>query len=228
MNEVVAIVEGETEQDFVREVLGPDLLLRGIRIWARLPGRRRRHGGVDSWESIRGDIMRTLKESSGRYCTTMFDFNGMPHNWPGRVEAADLPWDKRGEYVEGALSEDLAKEMGGDFRRERFIPYVQVHEFEAVLFVDADKLAGVLAEICSAKSESLAEQLMTIVNKAGAPEAINDDPNSAPSKRILKLAPGYRKRSHGLIAAQRIQLATMRAACKHFDLWISRLEQLGL
>ncbi|HPO16124.1 MAG TPA: DUF4276 family protein [Candidatus Hydrogenedentes bacterium] len=227
MNEVGAIMEGETELAFVQTVLAPYFQTKGITIWARLPGRVNRQGGVQSWSVIRGDIVRTLKERSSRFCTTMFDYYAMPRDWPGRFEASELPWDKRGAYVERAIFEDLAHHMGSDFRQERFIPYVQMHEFEAILFSDVRRLGAVLTEIFGASSPEIMDQLHSIVVEAGSPEAIDDSPNSAPSKRIISLASGYKKTLHGILVAQRIQLPVICASCLNFNHWITRLEALG-
>lgn len=228
MNEAGVIVEGETELAFVRTMLAPHLHTKGITLWARLPGHIRRQGGAQSWSVIRNDIIRTLKERTGRYCTTMFDFYALPQDWPGRPEASGLSWDKRGAHMEGALLEDLLRHMGSDFRRERFIPYVQVHEFEALLFSDVHRLGSVLKEIRGSGHPGIVEQLKSILKDAGTPEAIDDSPDSAPSKRILSLISAYKKPLHGILAAQRIQLPVMRAACPNFHQWVSRLEALGV
>ena len=220
-------MEGQTEIGFVRAVVAPYLALKGVSLWARLPGHERRRGGVRPWESICGDIVRTLKERRDRYCTTMFDYYAMPRDWPGREDSSRLSWDKRGECVEKALAEDIAGRMSADSRPERFVPYVQVHEFEAVLFSDVQALNEVLSGISGSQPGLLTERLKRIVDDAGAPEAIDDCPETAPSKRLLSLAAGYKKRAHGIIAAKYIGLPVMRAACPHFDRWVTRLEALG-
>jgi len=58
------------------------------------------------------------------------------------------------------------------------------------------------------------------------PEAIDDSPQLAPSKRIEALMPLYRKPLMGP-AAQRIRLATIRKECLHFGDWLERLERLA-
>ena len=98
MNEVVAIVEGQTEQTFVRRQLAAHLVYHGITIWPVLPGKSRNQGGVKKWTVASKDIMRTLKE--GRYCTTMFDYYAMPNSWPGRSDAKSLSWRDRARHVE--------------------------------------------------------------------------------------------------------------------------------
>ena len=63
----------------------------------------------------------------------MFDFYGMPADWPGRIAASNMPLDQKGNHVEQAILDDLAAHAGENFRLELFIPYVQVHEFETDL-----------------------------------------------------------------------------------------------
>jgi len=226
MNEVVAIVEGQTEQTFVRDHLATHLGERGIAISAVLPGRVNRHGGIRQWESVRGDILRTMKQRRGRVCTTMFDFYGMPTDWPGRTRAAGMPLDQKGACAEQALLDDLAAHAGDDFRPDLFIPYVQVHEFEALLFADVAKMAETLASVCHGRQDSLRCQFQAILAEAGRAEAINDNRDTCPSRRIAGLVPAYRKVLYGPIIAGRIGLDALRAACPHFGQWLTRLESL--
>ena len=129
MNEVVAIVEGETEQTFVRDQLAAHLALRGTTIWAVLPGRQRKQGGVKKWIVAKADIVRTLREN--RYCTTMFDYYAMPDDWPGRASSRRLAWQRRAEHVQTEMLAAITAEMGQSFNSRAFLPYVQLHEFEA-------------------------------------------------------------------------------------------------
>lgn len=73
------------------------------------------------------------------------------------------------------------------------------------------------------------KQLQEMVDRDGPPEQINDNPNTAPSKRIDRLFPGYAatKTSTGVELASVIDLATVRQKCPHFDEWLRRLEALG-
>lgn len=227
MNDLAVIVEGQTEQAFVRDVLAPHLATFGVGAWARLPGRVHRRGGVPAWEVVRGDILRTLKERQGRYCTTMFDFYAMPHDWPGRRQASARPINERGPFVEAALSADLTGYAGHGFDPTLFIPYVQMHEFEALLFSDIDILCTILSPLGRRRKEDLAACLNLVLAEAGEPEAIDDRPQCAPSKRIQNEVPGYRKSLHGPIAANRIGLETICRMCQHFCSWLQRLEPLG-
>ncbi|MBN1912456.1 MAG: DUF4276 family protein [Pirellulales bacterium] len=223
MNELVVIVEGETEQTFVRDQLAAHLAIKEVSVWPVLPGRHRRHGGVKKWEVAKQDIIRTLKER--RYCSTMFDYYALPDDWPGRVESRSLEWSQRASHVEDAIHEDLTSEMGSSFNPKYFIPYIQLHEFEALAFADVDTLASVAHPLTRIQSyESLIDRFRKIVVEAGNPEAINDSYETCPSRRIVNEVPAYKKRIYGPIVTKRIGLDVLRGACAHFASWLDRLE----
>lgn len=225
MNELVVIVEGETEQTFVRDQLAGHLALCNVATWPVLPGRRRNRGGVKKWEVARQDIARTLKE--GRYCTTMMDFYGMPDDWPGRSDAIALPWNERADHVEAQLLEDIVGAMGRRFKRECFIPYVQLHEFEALAFADVSHLTSVVAPLSRTAAETLEQTFSSILDEAGHPEAIDDGWDTCPSRRIADVVSAYKKRVHGPIITGRIGIETLRERCDHFASWLERLESIG-
>ena len=225
MSEVVAIVEGQTEQTFVSNHLAAHLGGLGITIWAVLSGKSRKQGGVRRWESAKGDILRTLKER--RYVTTMFDFYAMPNDWPGRLEASRLPYEQRGTHVEQRIMQAIAEEVGDRFDVRQLIPYVQVHEFEALLFADVAKMAEALAPVCAHPEDRLVSKFRQMVEAAGPPEAINDHYETCPSRRIAGVVSGYNKVAFGPTIVGRIGLDVLRAGCPHFGQWLGRLEALA-
>ena len=224
MSELVVIVEGETEQTFVRDQLAAHLVVHGTITWPVLPGRHRKHGGVKKWEVARQDIMRTLK--GGRYCSTMFDYYGMPNDWPGRQAAVTMPWDKRASVVEEMIRADIAQAMGSKFNPRVFVPYVQLHEFEALAFANVEVLASVVSPIGTRPTEALVPLFGEILDEAGQPEAINDGYETCPSRRIAKIVPAYRKRAQGPIITRRIGIDVLRKQCPHFGTWLKSLEEL--
>ncbi len=225
VNELVVIVEGETEQAFVKYQLAAHLPLHGTTVWPVLPGRHRRHGGVKKWEVARQDIIRTLKE--GRYCSTMFDYYALPEDWPGRVTSRSLPWNARATHVESEILNDVASAMQGGFLRKYFIPYIQLHEFEALAFADVGRLASVVSPLSQDSEDSLEIRFAEILEAAGHPEAINDGYETCPSRRITDIVKAYKKRVHGPIATDRIGLGVLREKCNHFASWLDRLENIG-
>lgn len=221
MVRVLVLVEGQTEKKFVKEILAPTLAPRQVFLTARLTGKPGRKGGVREYNQIKKEIVAFLRQDKPAYCATMFDYYGLPKTWPGKSEADDSPFHQMPQTIEAAIHEDIALAMGKLFQNKRLIPYIQMHEFEALLFSQPDVLAETLQQ------PGLAESLHRIAENAGSPEAIDNDPATAPSKRILRLCPGYQKVVHGNIAAQRIGLAIMRTKCPHFDKWIAKLESLS-
>lgn len=218
-------VEGQTEEAFVNEILEEHLLASGYRaVAARIVGNarlKRRRGGIRPWPSVRKDIVNHLKEDSGCIATTMVDYYGLPQQgaggWPGRARAAGLRVSQKATCVEAALLEDVAKDIDNP---DRFIPFVLMHEFEGLLFSDCDALSrGVGRPELRPHFEAIRNQFVT-------PEEINDSPDTAPSKRMESIIPGYEKPLLGILAALEIGLARIRAECPHFNAWLSDLESL--
>ena len=138
MNRVRILVEGQTEETFVNDILSPHLNQMGVYPHAFL---FRRKGGSFAYQRARKEILNSLKEDTALVCTTMVDFYGMPMDWPGRTESKSCQnYQDKAQRVEQALSEDIVDQMGGSWNHAQFIPYVQMHEFEALLFSDTSIL----------------------------------------------------------------------------------------
>jgi hypothetical protein len=225
MPRLLVHVEGQTEETFVIEVLCEHLMRSGYSaVSARLVGNPRLRGwrgGIRSWQAVRKDILRHLKQDAGAIATTMVDYYALPHDWPGREEAPkENTSSRKAEHVEAALLADIAAEMGPRFDARRFVPLVIMHEFEALLFSDPDRFALGIGR------DDLAEKLRAIRKNFANPEDINDSPETAPSKRIVQLYPGYEKPLLGPLAVIEIGLLTIRRECPHFNSWLQRLEAL--
>ena len=143
----------------------------------------------------------------------MFDLYGLPTDFPRYADAAEVsdPY-ARVEILEAAMSESI-----GDIR---FIPYIQLHEFEALLFTDPQKLDTQFLDCQSALL-----QLVETARTLGPPELVDDGPTTAPSKRITAVIPEYasRKASAGPIVAAKIGLPELQSQCRHFREWLERL-----
>ena len=150
----------------------------------------------------------------------MVDYYGLPDTWPGRERSGDKRTLKaRAATVQKAVLEDISKSLSGAFNRQRFIPYVVMHEFEGLLFSDPDRFAHGIGR------PSLASELQAIRDEFRTPEEINDSPDTAPSKRVKQLYQGYQKPLMGVLAAEEIGLNAIRDECPLFDKWIAKLEQ---
>jgi len=226
VNRLLVHVEGQTEEQFVNELLAPHLQDHGYSsVGARLIGnarQRSQRGGVKSWPEVREAIVNHLRQDPGSDSTTMMDYYGLPHSgpkaWPGRAESSNAPILARPNVVEKALLEDIARGVGAGFDQSRFIPFVTMHEFEALLFSDCEQFAHGIGQ------PEMTGPLQEIKNAFSTPEEIDDSPETAPSKRVVALIPRYQKPLMGTLAALGIGLVTMRAECPHFDAWLNRLE----
>ena len=130
--------------------------------------------------------------------------------------------DRSVEALEAHLREKTGERVGAGWDENRVFPYVQMHEFEGLLFSDVEVFATQIdfPPDCMAALRAVREQFTT-------PEDINDNYETAPSRRIASVIPRYGKRLHGPILAEEIGLDRIRAACPRFDAWVRRLEALG-
>lgn len=216
------VVEGQTEERFVKQTLSPYLSsfnVGAIGMVVTTSRRRGKRGGLSKYERVQNDIIRLTKQEKNldvRF-TTMFDLYGLPDDFPG-YEAAALQDDpyQRVQALEDALADDIDD--------HRFIPYIQLHEFEALLLSDPGKLGSEFI----GSADGIA-RLATMVARFRSPEHVNDGSNTAPSKRLIRAIPEYegRKASAGPIVADKIGLPTLRSKCAHFADWLAKLENLG-
>ena len=226
MTRLLVHVEGQTEETFVNEVLSEHLLAVGYTsVSARLIGnarQRERRGGIKAWTAVREDIARHLQGDVGCISTTMVDYYALPASgpkaWPGRLAANALPNPQKADAVESQLAGDISTMLGVPMQLMRFIPFVVMHEFEALLFSDCQAFAS------SIYRDDLKDALQAIRDQFDSPEEINDSPQTAPSKRIEGLIPGYQKPLLGTRAALGIGLNRMRLECPRFAVWLGRLE----
>ncbi|MBW2632361.1 MAG: DUF4276 family protein [Deltaproteobacteria bacterium] len=218
MIRVKIIVEGQTEESFVNKVMAKHLLSREIYLYPWVVGKPGRKGGVPKWLKAKKDILITLKQDRDCICTIMFDYYGMPLCWPGRQEANGKHPTQASQIVQEAIAADVQQELGTSFNAERFVPYVQMHEFEGLLFSGPEVLAKTLGRM------DLTDDFNAIRQQFSNPEEINDNLSTAPSKRIMGLCDSYAKVADGTLAAQGIGLDTIRSQCPNFNSWLTAIE----
>ena len=219
MSRVRILVEGQTEETFVNDILSPYLNQMGVYPYAFLFCKK---GGSFTYQRARQVIINSLKQDKTVICTTMIDLYGMPRDWPGRIESQSCRnYQDKAQKVEQALSEDIVAQMGNSWNPARFIPYVQMHEFEALLFSDTLILSN------RASKTNVSAQLKRVLESFSCPEEINDNYNTCPSRRIKQHIENYVKIVDGIIAAREIGLEKMCDECPHFNEWITKLENIG-
>lgn len=216
VHQVHVLVEGATEERLVQQVLQPELIVRNV--WMtpvalktrRAAGLPHDRGGVSRWSKIEYDIRALLRNSAVDTVTTILDLYGLPSDTPGLADAPTGDPYARVAHVEAAMARAI-----GD---RRFLPFLALHETEAWVLAAAHEL-GELVD-----NPRLAATLRSHVTAAGGPELVNDGPDTAPSKRILRAHPTYRKVVDGPDAIELLGLDALREVCPHFHAWLRRLE----
>ena len=219
MKRLHVLVEGQTEETFVRDVLAPHLQAGGVTpIPVLLKTKRVKsggafRGGVTSSQQVIGDLRRLLRDTEAVAITTVIDYYGLPSDFPGmatRPSGAD-PYS-RVAHVESELADVI-----GD---RRFIPHLTLHEYEAWIYSEPAKCAWVFSDsLVPARLEAIRDQ-------HGGAERINETQQGCPSKRLLKVYPPYQKTLEGPMAVGATGLGAVRAACPHVGTWLGKLESL--
>jgi hypothetical protein len=225
MSEIYIVVEGATEQTFVRDVLAPHLVPDGIYLHpARIekPGKK---GGDIRFTRAMNDICTFIKMREDIYVSTMFDYFRIDSSWPGlqnvrqRIRnGVSLTATNKAEMLETATQNKIVEALPEYDIENRFIPYIEMHEFEALLFSDAD----ILSELIEIDVNTIRE----IIEEYSNPEEINDNPDQAPSKRLQRLHNGYRKVAMGKTISEAVGIQTIRSQCPHFNEWLNKFERL--
>lgn len=212
--------EGETELKFVKNTLAVYLSKFDIDTFPRsVQTSKGFRGGMTTYQKAKKDIQTWLKQNSSSEWkfTTMFDLYGLPDDFPGYEEACkeNDPYEKV-RVLEDAFEKDI-----NDYR---FIPYIQLHEFEALIFADPEKLNLEFPD------KGAAIQKLVEMSRGKNPELIDDHPDTAPSKRIIKEIQPYEKNksTSGPSIVGSIGLPRLKEKCKHFGEWITRLEGLSV
>lgn len=222
MTQVIVVCEGQTEERFVKEVLARSLWVEDLYLYPRLiPTSPTSKGGSLSGQRVIGFLRDLLRQRWDAQVTTFFDLYGLPSDFPGAREAESiLDPLQRASAVEAALRAAAVEAAGRGERR--FHPHIQPYEFEALLFSETQRFGQVQPKWVKA-----GVKLSEVRHRAVSPEHINDGEDTHPSALLQVLKPRYRKPEHGVRVAARIGIERMRAQCRHFDGWVSRMEQLS-
>ena len=173
---VYVVVEGQTEQTFIRDILTQDLNHKKIFLFPQLIGKPGHKGGNVKWERARTDIRNLFHQHNRKnvFISTMFDFYGLDNNWPGkaRIKSNSSAHDKAALIENETLS--MITDLLPNFNiQKRFIPYIEMYEFEALLFSNP----AILSEKLNTKESNIDK----ILKECKEPEEINDNYETTPS-----------------------------------------------
>lgn len=203
MTRLAIVVEGQTEEEFVKQIIAPELASSNTVVEAI---------------NINGDVRTsTLAKEMGilyetnDHVTSLVDL----YEYTNRNKRSKLE-------LENAITERMKQKIGNGFDPEKVTAYIQQYEFESLLFSDPQSfkkaIPGVTHQICN--------DISRIRNCFNTPEDINDTQETAPSNRLKRLIQNYHKVSHGIGVAKHTGLNKIRQECPGFNKWLCKLESL--
>lgn len=216
---ILISVEGQTEERFIKDVLLPvfskinAILIPKIITTKKVKSGLEFKGGVPSYSKVKNEILKLLADSSAKLVTTMIDYYGLPGDFPGKEQNNEKNCYKRAAYLERKFKEDI--------NNPKFLPYLQLHEFEGLLFSSPRNMAEVLGD------RKLEKEFRKVREQFTTPEEINDNPSTCPHRRIKTLFKSYEKVWHGNLIVQKMGLDTIMKECPHFADWLNRLKRIS-
>jgi len=209
MKRLVFIVEGDTEIIFVDKHIIPYLVKKGFNFpmhCQTIVTNRKQHkkGGVTSFRKFENEVIRTFAQGNV-IVTSLIDFFRLPNDFPGYTDNSHQI-----EEIENAVWEHF------DFNPD-FIPYIQRHELEAIMFSSREGFELVIDD------HRKLQQIDKILFQYTNPEDINNSPETAPSKRLEKIF-GYDKVDDGELILNMLTIDSILEKCPRFAEWINKIE----
>ena len=212
MKRLFIVVEGQTEEEFVNELLSP--YLNTFEIYdvraTKITTSKGHKGGFVNYQHLKNDVMRLLKQSDKNVIVTTFvDFFRLPTSIPNYATISK-------KFTKKNSVDEFEKAIAKDIDDHRFVPHIQMHEFEALLFSSAKGFSTYYEN-----EKSVVKGVTKIMDEFSNPEDINS--NQPPSYRIKELTPNYDKIVYGNIMALEIGIANIIKKCPRFKIWVQEL-----
>jgi hypothetical protein len=216
MKRIIIVCEGPTEQEFCKDVLQSHF--NPIEIYLHFPIIKKSGGGIVAWGVLKKQIENHLRQEAEALVTTLIDYYGIlaKHQFPG-WDAASKIIDKNAkmDMLESCMKNSIHSDINN-----RFIPYIQLHEFEGLLFNDIN----IFNDNFHQQDFIDKPELEKTINDYPNSEFINDTAENSPSYRLKRMIKGYNKIVYGAILAQSIGLLKIRNKSPRFNNWIKSLE----
>ena len=212
MKRIIVVCEGPTEQEFCKTILSSYFSPLGIYLSAPLI--KHSHGGIVPWTNLKRQIDIHLMAERDAFVTTLIDYYGITdnHGFPCWKESKRVSHvTDRVKMVERGMLEAVEEPY-----RMRFMPYIQLHEFEGLLFSNGEVFDRVIPQGDLVGRDELIQTLSEFEN----PEMINTSRDSSPSHRLERIIRGYDKVVYGNYLAESIGLNRIRERCPRFNNWI--------
>jgi Domain of unknown function (DUF4276) len=163
----LVLVEGQTEEQFVTQVLQPYLwaktelwLTPRILVTKLVKSGPNFKGGILNFNQVQRDLSRLRQDHDVAVITTLFDYYGLPALFPGMASRPDGTPKQRVDHVQS----EFAAAVGDS----RFLPFLALHELEAWLFCDLGERVQWLYE------GGDIEALRAVRQSVTTPEEINE------------------------------------------------------
>lgn len=215
MKMIYILCEGQTEEAFINEVLGPYfanlmIFIKPIICTTKRTTSKKYKGGVSDYNKVKNELTILCKQHKNEMITTMFDYYAMPSNTPN-INCNEVDVYKRMELIEEAINNDIGQP-------NCFFNFM-LHEFEGMLFSSPDAFIEIT-------DEQTVEKIRKMRDEAISPEHINNSPETAPSKRLESLIPNYAKVKNGALISKNIGIDTLLKECKHFAEWVEKIKNI--
>jgi len=220
MKDLYFIVEGETELEFVRKILVPYLYAQGVQCHIQgYPVTMSGGGhGFNNIQHFINTIKPVLHYANEPVITTLIDYFRLNSETklPGYGGCLSLnSTDDKVTYLEGRL--DVVQSI---LPYRFFIPYIQKHEMETLLFADPGNGFDLESDIIKNAVTEVCKQYPNV-------EDINGSEHGAPSKRLEEFykADGkkYVKVVDGIDIAELTGIEKILEKCPRFKKWIETL-----
>lgn len=222
MIRVFALVEGQSEEAVIKNVIAPSLANLQIYLIPKIVPTSKGHKGGDvSFDRLLFNLRIFLNQEKDTYITTFLDFYKLKTDFPNfNFALQQTGIYQKIEALETALHSEVIYKL--QCRPERFIPHIQPHELEALFFSDVKRFPNV-----ENRWQAYVPKLQSVFDEFETPEHINNSPQTAPSKRLEAiLTPDYHKNRHAPLLAKEIGLHKIESECQHFHQWLEKIRQL--
>lgn len=210
MKRLIIIVEGQTEEEFVNQVLAPYFANKGILsvIPIKIATSSTSKGGFVNYQHLKNDVLKRIREKDV-IISTFVDYFRVPTSIPNYAACQSLSnVNDRINCLESAIATDI--------NYSNFIAYIQKHEFEALLFSSNIGFENLY-------DEDVINETASVISEYHNPEDINSRPEFAPSKRLLNIMGSYEKVFEGNMIALEVGVTTMLEKCPRFKNWVEKL-----
>ena len=201
------VCEGQTETDFMKQL--NKKYFNKINISLKPVGINDKQKNIGGNVSI-ARVVNFLHKHSNMYnmLTTFIDFYRLKN---------------KGNKKVSELEEEIKKEFYNDnkYKNKILIPYIQMHETEALWFSDINAIIRV-----KNANEQQQEDLSKIIEKYKNPEDINDSYETAPSKRLENIFCDYSKVIDGKEISNKISINIFIEKCPRFSKWVNEISNL--